>query len=212
MPRAAEQRDRDDTRLGGVPGHQARVPRRADQCRLLRAAAHRRSARDVPVRALTRGPSPAARPRSALRIAESVFTTLAQAIPDDLFAAPAGTSGNLNARRPRPAERSGTTSCTCSSGGGYGGSVRRRRAHQWLLEPSASRRRSRRRCWSSTIPILFERYALRERSGGAGKHARRVGVRLSHPASGAARRLLSYLMDHGRFGPPGLFGGKDGAP
>ena len=29
------------------------------------------------------------------RIAESVFTTLAQAIPDDLFAAPAGTSGNL---------------------------------------------------------------------------------------------------------------------
>ena len=24
--------------------------------------------------------------------------------------------------------------------------------------------------------------------------------------------LLSYLMDHGRFGPPGLLGGRDGAP
>jgi N-methylhydantoinase B len=24
--------------------------------------------------------------------------------------------------------------------------------------------------------------------------------------------LLSFLMDHGRFGPPGLFGGRDGAP
>ena len=24
--------------------------------------------------------------------------------------------------------------------------------------------------------------------------------------------LLSFLMDHGRFGPPGLFGGQDGAP
>ncbi|HYB42275.1 MAG TPA: hydantoinase B/oxoprolinase family protein, partial [Candidatus Methylomirabilis sp.] len=24
--------------------------------------------------------------------------------------------------------------------------------------------------------------------------------------------LLSFLMDHGRFGPPGLLGGRDGAP
>src|SRR5262249_44342329 len=60
-------------------------------------------------------------------------------------------------------------------------------------------------------PILFERYALRERSGGAGVTRGGFGVDyVIRIRRGEA--LLSFLMDHGRFGPPGLLGGTDGAP
>ena len=58
--------------------------------------------------------------------------------------------------------------------------------------------------------LLFEEYALREGSGGAGRH--RGGLGVSYRI-----RLLrgeckaSFLMGHGRFGPPGIIGGKPGA-
>jgi N-methylhydantoinase B len=59
-------------------------------------------------------------------------------------------------------------------------------------------------------PILFERYALRERSGGAGQTRGGFGVDYTVRIR-RGEALLSFLMDHGRFGPPGLFGGQDGA-
>src|SRR5262249_4178777 len=59
-------------------------------------------------------------------------------------------------------------------------------------------------------PILFERYALRERSGGAGRTRGGFGVDYTVRIR-RGEALLSFLMDHGRFGPPGLFGGQDGA-
>jgi N-methylhydantoinase B len=60
-------------------------------------------------------------------------------------------------------------------------------------------------------PVLFERYALRERSGGAGMTRGGFGVDYKIRVR-RGEALLSFLMDHGRFGPPGLFGGRDGAP
>jgi N-methylhydantoinase B len=60
-------------------------------------------------------------------------------------------------------------------------------------------------------PILFEQYALRERSGGAGRTRGGFGVDYKVRIR-RGEALLSFLMDHGRFGPPGLFGGGDGAP
>ncbi len=60
-------------------------------------------------------------------------------------------------------------------------------------------------------PLLFEEFSLREGSGGAGRH--RGGFGISYKV-----RLLrgnataSFMMDHGRFGPPGLIGGEPGAP
>jgi N-methylhydantoinase B len=59
--------------------------------------------------------------------------------------------------------------------------------------------------------VLFERYALRERSGGAGKTRGGFGVDYKIRIR-RGEALLSFLMDHGRFGPPGLLGGRDGAP
>jgi N-methylhydantoinase B len=61
------------------------------------------------------------------------------------------------------------------------------------------------------FPILFRRFAIHEGSGGAGKHRGGFGVHYEiELLRGEAR--ASFVMDHGRFGPPGVLGGGDGAP
>lgn len=60
------------------------------------------------------------------------------------------------------------------------------------------------------FPVLYHRYALREGSGGTGRH--RGGLGLDYELElrrGDAR--ASFVMDHGRFGPQGALGGGDGA-
>ncbi|WP_447411845.1 hydantoinase B/oxoprolinase family protein, partial [Clostridium perfringens] len=56
------------------------------------------------------------------RIAEAVFLALAEALPDRLFAAPAGTSGNLAIGGVDPETGSGFVMYIVT-GGGYGGSA-----------------------------------------------------------------------------------------
>ena len=61
-----------------------------------------------------------------------------------------------------------------------------------------------------SYPVLYRHYALREGSGGAGKH--RGGFGLAYEVEllrGEAR--ASFVMDHGRVGPQGALGGQDGA-
>lgn len=143
------------------------------------------------------------------RIMEAVFLALAKAIPGKLFAAPAGTSGNLSLGGFDP-ETGEHYIMYYFSGGGYGG---------WWDGDGISN-------GCSTIgisksqpveileqryPLLFERYALREGSAGAGQFRGGMGVDYR-------MRLLrgegtaSFLMEHGRFGPPGVLGGEDGQP
>jgi N-methylhydantoinase B len=143
------------------------------------------------------------------RIMEAVFLALAKAIPHKLFAAPAGTSGNLSLGGYDP-ENGEHYIMYYFSGGGYGG---------WWDGDGVSN-------GCSTIgisksqpveileqryPLLFEYYALREGSSGDGKFRGGMGVDYR-------MRLLrgegtaSFLMEHGRFGPPGVLGGADGAP
>ena len=143
------------------------------------------------------------------RIAESVFTTLAQAIPDDLFAAPAGTSGNLTLGGYDPLKERHYIMYVFS-GGGYGGSADGDGLTNGCSTIGISKTQPT-EVLEQHYPILFERYALRERSGGAGKTRGGFGVDYKIRVR-RGEALLSYLMDHGRFGPPGLFGGKDGAP
>lgn len=143
------------------------------------------------------------------RIAESVFTTLARAIPDDLFAAPAGTSGNLTLGGHDPVKERHYIMYVFS-GGGYGGST----AGDGLTNGCSTIGISKTQpteVLEQHYPVLFERYALREGSGGAGKTRGGFGVDYKIRIR-RGEALLSFLMDHGRFGPPGLFGGKDGAP
>ena len=145
----------------------------------------------------------------AQRIIEAVFLALAQAMPERLFAAPAGTSGNFSLGGYDPEERRNYV-MYFFSGGGYGG---------WWAGDGLSN-------GCSTIgisktqpievleqryPLLFERYALREDSGGAGKFRGGFGVSYRVKVLRGEGKA-SFLMEHGRSGPPGLLGGKPGAP
>ena len=142
------------------------------------------------------------------RIAESVFSTLARAIPDDLFAAPAGTSGNLTLGGFDPLKERHYIMYVFS-GGGYGGSAEDDGLTNGCSTIGISKTQPA-EVLEQHYPILFEQYALRERSGGAGRTRGGFGVDYRVRIR-RGEALLSFLMDHGRFGPPGLFGGRDGA-
>ncbi len=143
------------------------------------------------------------------RIMESVFLALAQAVPGKLFAASAGTSGNLSLGGYDP-ERGENYIMYYFSGGGYGGWW----AGDGLTNGCSTIGISKSQpveILEQRYPLLFEHYALREGSGGAGRHRGGFGVdyrlRLLRGQGKA-----SFLMEHGRYGPPGILGGEAGAP
>jgi N-methylhydantoinase B len=141
------------------------------------------------------------------RIAEAVFDALVQAIPDRLFAAPAGTSGNFALGGFDP-ERGRPYVMYVISGGGYGGSPGQDGISNGCSTIGISKTTPI-EVLEQRYPVLFEQYALHEGSGGAGTYRGGFGVtytvRLRH---GEAR--ASMVMDHGRLGPRGALGGEDG--
>ena len=141
------------------------------------------------------------------RIAEAVFAALVQALPDKVTAAPAGSSGNFALGGHDPA-RGRDFVMYQISGGGYGGNA----WHDGLSNGCSTIGISKSppvEVMEQAFPVLYRHYALREGSGGAGKH--RGGFGLAYEVEllrGEAR--ASFVMDHGRFGPQGALGGKDG--
>ncbi|NMG38143.1 methylhydantoinase [Chelativorans sp. ZYF759] len=142
------------------------------------------------------------------RIAEAVFAALVQAIPDKVTAAPAGSSGNFGLGGHDP-ERGRDFVLYQLSGGGYGGNA----DHDGLSNGCSTIGISKSppiEIMEQNYPILYRHYALREGSGGAGRH--RGGMGLAYEIEllrGDAR--ASFVMDHGRYGPQGALGGADGA-
>ncbi len=141
------------------------------------------------------------------RIAEAVFSALVKAIPDRVFAAPAGTSGNLSVGGHDPAKRRSYVMYVIS-GGGYGGSI-----HGDGLSNGCSTigisKTTPIEVMEQYYPVLFEEYSLHEGSGGAGEHRGGFGVNYRiRLRRGEAR--ASMVMDHGRFGPQGALSGTDG--
>jgi N-methylhydantoinase B len=143
------------------------------------------------------------------RIAEAVFLALVQAVPELVTAAPAGTSGNFALGGYDPAKGSSYVMYQIS-GGGYGGNA----LHDGLTNGCSTIGISKTapvEVLEQYYPVLFRRFALREGSGGAGAHRGGFGVHYEvELLRGEAR--ASFVMDHGRFGPPGVLGGADGAP
>ena len=143
------------------------------------------------------------------RIAEAVFLALVQAIPAQVTAAPAGTSGNFALGGFDPAKGAGYVMYQIT-GGGYGGNAE----HDGLTNGCSTIGISKTapvEVMEQYYPVLFRRFALREGSGGAGEHRGGFGVHYEvELLRGEAR--ASFVMDHGRFGPPGVLGGRDGAP
>ena len=142
------------------------------------------------------------------RIAEAVFLCLVQAIPDKVTAAPAGTSGNFALGGFDPATGSGYVMYKIT-GGGYGGNA----GHDGLTNGCSTIGISKTapiEVMEQYFPVLFHRFALREGSGGAGWRRGGFGVHYEMEVlRGEAR--AAFVMDHGRFGPPGVLGGADGA-
>ncbi|MEM9524390.1 MAG: hydantoinase B/oxoprolinase family protein [Pseudomonadota bacterium] len=143
------------------------------------------------------------------RIAEAVFAALVEALPMRVTAAPAGTSGNFALGGHDPASGRDFVMYQLS-GGGYGGNA----DHDGLANGCSTIGISKAppvEIMEQNFPVLYHRYALREGSGGRGKH--RGGLGLDYEVElrrGSAR--ASFVMDHGRFGPQGALGGEDGSP
>src|SRR5690625_2163816 len=143
------------------------------------------------------------------RIMEAVFLALAKAIPEHLFAAPAGTSGNYSLGGFDPDEGRDYI-MYYFSGGGYGGWWEGDGITNGCSTIGISKSQPL-EILEQRYPLLFEHYRLREGSGGLGKYRGGFGVNYK-------LRLLrgeataSFLMEHGVFGPPGVLGGQDGAP
>jgi N-methylhydantoinase B/acetone carboxylase, alpha subunit len=143
------------------------------------------------------------------RIAEAVFSALVEALPDRVTAAPAGTSGNFALGGFDPERNRGFVMYQIS-GGGYGGNVDTDGLSNGCSTIGISKAPPV-EIMEQQFPVLYHRYALREGSGGAGKH--RGGFGLDYEVELLrGHATASFVMDHGRFGPPGVLGGRDGMP
>src|SRR6056297_4065841 len=143
------------------------------------------------------------------RIAEAVFAALVEALPSRVTAAPAGTSGNFALGGHDP-QKGRDFVMYQLSGGGYGGWSEGDGISNGCSTIGISKAPPV-EIMEQAFPVLYHRYALREGSGGAGQH--RGGFGLDYEVElrrGQAK--ASFVMDHGRFGPQGVLGGKDGAP
>src|SRR5712675_315634 len=141
------------------------------------------------------------------RIAEAVFAALTKAIPDLLFAAPAGTSGNLGVGGYDP-ERDRSYIMYLFTGGGYGGF----QGGDGLSNGCSTIGISKMppvEVLEQFYPVLFEEFSLREGSGGAGEFRGGFGINYAIKLRRGEARV-SMVMDHGRTGPQGVLGGKDG--
>ena len=141
------------------------------------------------------------------RIAEAVFSALVKAMPERMFAAPAGTSGNLSVGGTDP-KRGRAYVMYVISGGGYGGSAFGDGISNGCSTIGISKTTPI-EVMEQYYPVLFEEYSLNEGSGGPGAHRGGFGVnyriRLRRGEASA-----SMVMDHGRTGPQGALGGADG--
>ena len=143
------------------------------------------------------------------RIAEAVFAALVEPLPDIVTAAPAGSSGNFALGGFDP-EKGRPFVMYQISGGGYGGNA----DHDGLTNGCSTIGISKSQpieVLEQYYPVLFHEYGLREGSGGAGKQRGGFGVKYTvELRRGEAQ--ASFVMDHGRVGPQGALGGKDGGP
>jgi len=141
------------------------------------------------------------------RIAEAVFNALTAAIPEQLFGAPAGTSGNLAIGGHDP-KRNRSYVMYLFTGGGYGGSAVSDGISNGCSTIGISKMPPI-EVMEQYYPVLFDEFSLYEGSGGAGEARGGFGVNYTiRVRRGPAR--ASMVMDHGRTGPLGALGGAEG--
>jgi N-methylhydantoinase B len=141
------------------------------------------------------------------RVMESVFGAMGQAMPERMFAAPFGTSGNFSLGGYDPAEDRRYI-MYMFSGGGYGGWPEGDGLTNGCSTLSIAKTQPI-EILEQHFPVLYQEYALRENSAGPGRY--RGGFGLNYRVQllrGEAK--ASFVMDHGVTGPAGLLGGEPG--
>jgi len=142
----------------------------------------------------------------ATRIIDTVLLALGQAREELAQGAPFSTSANIAIH----GEYGGREYIMYYfAGGGYGGSIDGDGLSNACPAGSMAKTEPL-EVLESKYPIRFERFGLRPESGGNGKFRGGLGIAYEFVFLGEEGRL-SLLMDRGKFGPPGVHGGGDGA-
>lgn len=142
------------------------------------------------------------------RVVETVLGALGQAVPERAYAGPFGTAGNFSLGGYDP-ERQRHYVMYYFSGGGYGG-YWAGDGHTNACATIAFTQTQPFEVLESHYPVLFEDARIREGSAGAGKF--RGGFGISYRVKlRRGEATASFMMDHGRFPPFALAGGKTGA-
>jgi len=142
------------------------------------------------------------------RVVDTVFSCMAQAMPDRVPAQCFGTVSNFTLSGVDPA--TGKTYVMFRfSGGGYGGHPKLDGLTNGSAPISASRT-SQVEVLEQLYPIRFDHYAIRPDSGGAGRHRGGFGVSFGIQLL-RGEAVSSILADRGKFAPQGVLGGGPGA-
>ncbi len=145
---------------------------------------------------------------TSMRVMESLFGAIGPVIGERAFGAPASTAGNFTLGGFDP-DKDNRYVMYIFSGGGYGGWPGGDGISNGCSTIGISKTQPL-EILENHYPVIFDEYALREGSSGAGRQRGGFGVRYRV-------RLLrgdgtaSFMMDHGRTRPFGLLGGKEAA-
>lgn len=153
-------------------------------------------------------PVAAAAAECSQRVVEAVLGAFGQVIPERAYAGAFGTAGNLSLGGWDPQQRRHYV-MYYFSGGGYGGSYAGD-GHSNACATISFAAGQPVEILEQHYPVIFEHFALRPDSGGAGRHRGGLGIDYKlRLRDGEAR--TSFMMEHGRFAPYALLDGKEGA-
>jgi N-methylhydantoinase B len=141
------------------------------------------------------------------RVCEAVFSAMVKAVPQLVWGAPAGTVANLSISGYNPI-RGRRYVMYYISGGGYGGSEKCDGMSNGC-STTGNASTTPVEVMEQLYPVRFEHYRLHEGSPGPGRRRGGLGVNYRIRLL-AGEATLSFMMDHGRYGPQGAAGGGDG--
>jgi len=142
------------------------------------------------------------------RVVETVLGALGKAVPERAYAGPFGTAGNISLGGYDPKYRRHYV-MYYFSGGGYGG-YWAGDGHTNACATIAFTQTQPFEILEAHYPVLFEHAAIRERSAGAGQYRGGFGIRYRVKLR-RGDATAAFMMDHGRFPPFALAGGRAGA-
>jgi len=142
----------------------------------------------------------------ATRVIDTVLLAFGQARPDLAQGAPFSTSANVAIHGRYNGEE---YIMYYFAGGGYGGSADGDGLSNACPAGSMAKVEPV-EVLEAKYPILFDHFKLRVDSGGVGQYRGGLGIEYEFEFR-ADEGSLSFLMDRGKYGPPGVNGGGDGA-